>query len=129
MSDFDEMFSDGFDSLVDSMAEPISYTALGASAATEIQRAIVSEERVVEIGSRDGRRQIVTRQVTVTVDPDSPYYCGVPAPTRQATVTIGTVGYYVDEVMRGETDSVVVLVLRRVSQVQKSSEHMELRRR
>lgn len=127
MSEFDAMFHDGADALLDVTGEAISYTAPGGTTATEIERALVGEEQVVEIGARDGRRSVVTRQVTIGVDPTASTFCGVESPVRQATVAIGSVSYYVDQVLYGDVGGLVTLQLRRVGQVQKSSEHYERR--
>lgn len=126
MSEFDAMFHDGADALLDTVGDACSYTPPNGTA-VDVTRALIGEEQVVEVASRTGRQSVTTRQMTLGTDPRAATFSGVESPTRQATVTIHGVTYYVDQVLYGDVAGLATLQLRRVSQVQQSSEHYERR--
>ncbi len=96
--------------LFEQFGEAITIAAPGAAGATSYT-AIVGDEEAKETTTREDRRQLIQRTVTIAADPASPFG-GIADPILHSVVTIGGVDYVLREVLARDGVAVVLRVER-----------------
>lgn len=97
-SEFDQRFSlDSSDRLLDEFGESVTYLAPGSSAIT-IDHAIISDVRIDEVETSEGREYRESLDVIIGTDVVQSNYSGITEPKENATVTIGSRAYNIDAI-------------------------------
>jgi len=71
--------------------------------------AIIGPDRTVEVGDEKGREHNITREVTISADPDSEYG-GVAAPKLSATIEIDGVDWAIESIVSQDANTVKLTV-------------------